>query len=336
MSYAWLNFILVLLTSVASAEVHPDGQENAVWARSSYFRGFDATTGEKLTDHLLDEFALRLKQSGIRFAYVFSGPFQDDGHLPRFAFSERARESIQYLKKKYPELKILPWIGGVENKTVHLDNPKWVQNSIQDTVRLAKAMAIDGIHIDLEYVLFPASKKNSAINQQLYRKNWVHFHKLLRKALPQTFLSTVAIATSQTTLPWKLKHTLSEITDVSREVNQVSFMFYETHIHDLKLYRQGLREQLQDIKALKNKLGRQSPRFLMGIGAFKNSGPLRKYRDMRIENLPTTLKVLTELTNEFSAPLVDGLAIYSEWLASPDEWTQISQYWVNSSSPNQK
>src|ERR1700722_10220697 len=70
------------------------GQENATWAKSIYFRGFDPITKEKLNDKMLTDFAEELKRNRIRFAYLFAGPYQNDGHLPPFVYSETARKSI--------------------------------------------------------------------------------------------------------------------------------------------------------------------------------------------------------------------------------------------------
>src|SRR5258708_2057540 len=66
------------------------GQENATWAKSIYFRGFDPTTKEKLNDKVLSDFAKQLNRNRIRFPYLFAGPYQNDGHLPPFVYSETA------------------------------------------------------------------------------------------------------------------------------------------------------------------------------------------------------------------------------------------------------
>ena len=52
---------------------------------------------------------------------------------------------------------------------------------------------------------------------------------------------------------------------------------------------------------------------------------------MRFENIPTTLTLLKELTNQSSSPLrhmIDGIAIYCEWMATPENWEQIKTHWT--------
>jgi hypothetical protein len=106
-------------------------------------------------------------------------------------------------------------------------------------------------------------------------------------------------------------------------------MFYETGILDSKAYEESLRQQLLHIRDLKNKLGGRSPQYLLGVGAFQSQGRLRPFRDMKFENLLSTLTLLKKLELSISPlrGLVDGLAIYCEWLASSEEWEQIRMNW---------
>jgi len=320
-------FLIVLfqlsLNSVASAK------ENATYVKSIFFRGFDPTTKKKLTVKDVEDLAMRLKANHIRYAYIFAGPYENDGHLPSYVFSLQAKESIKILKKIYPELKVLPWIGGIQNKTVHLERVDWVKNAIFDTAKLVKEMALDGIHLDLEYVLYPGPKFNyKKLSSDNYGVLWVKFHKILRLALPNEFISSVVVSTASGTKPWKHKHPLSEIKEVSSTVNQISFMYYETNIHELKIYSENLKEQLQQIKTLRNEIKQKIPQYLIGVGTFDIQKALSSYRDLRFENLPTTLKLMKELDQEISpkTTLVDGLAIFCEWETTDQEWNDLQNY----------
>lgn len=301
-------------------------KENATWIKSTFFRGYDPISKKKLELKDIEALATRLKANNIRYAYIFGGPFEDSGHLPDYVFSAQAKESIKILKKIYPELKILSWIGGVQNKTVYLEQVDWVKNAITDISRLVKTISVDGIHLDLEYVLYPYPKFNHRrLNSDTYGIHWVNFHKLLRLALPNEFISSVVVSTASGTKPWKHKHLLSEIKEVSSIINQISFMFYETNIHELKTYRESLKEQLQQIKNLKNELNQKAPQYLIGVGTFNIQKALSGYRDLRFENLPMTLKLMKELDQEISpkTSLVEGLAIFCEWETTDTEWNEL-------------
>lgn len=302
-------------------------RENATWIRSTFFRGIDPDTKKSLSNKDIEALALKLKDNHIRYAYIFAGPYENDGHLPSYAFSQKARESIKILKKVNPELKILPWIGGIQNKTVHLEKVQWVKNAISSTTKLVREMPIDGIHLDLEYVLLHEKLNRKKLNKDHYRKHWIEFHKQLKMAMPHLFLSSVVVSTASETKPWKLKHTLNEIKEVSSSVDQLSFMFYETGIHDAKVYRGSLKEQLLQIQSLK-KANPKSTQHLIGIGTFSEQKKLQNYRDKLIEDLPLTLKLLHELELEIDSKesIVDGLAIYCEWMTSDLEWKQLKDY----------
>ncbi len=312
----------VFLCSISQAK------ENATWIKSTFFRGSDPVTKRRLTPKDVEDLASKLKVNNIRYAYIFAGPYENDGHLPAYAFSQRAKESITILKRVYPELKILPWIGGIQNKTVYLERPDWVKNAIVDTVKLINEMPLDGIHLDLEYVLYPDSKFNhKKLDIKSYGIHWVDFHKKLRIALPKVFLSGVVVSTATGTKPWKHKHSLSEIKEIATVVNQLSFMFYETSLMEMKIYKANLKEQLLQIKDLKI-VNPHKSQFLIGIGTFTLEKNLQHYRDIGDENLPYTLKLLKELEHEINQkhPTIDGLAIYCEWMTKENEWVQLRNY----------
>lgn len=303
-------------------------KENAIWIKSTYFRGHDPITKKGFTSKEVEDLALRLKTNHIRYAYIFAGPYENDGHLPVYAFSRKAKESIAILKRIYPEIKILSWIGGVQNKTVHLERTEWIKNTIADTIRLIKLMPVDGVHLDLEYVLYPENKFNQKkLNAHDYSEHWVQFHKQLRLALPKAFISSVVVSSALGTKPWKHKHTLNDIKDLSSVVDQMSFMFYETSLMELKVYESSLKEQIKQIKDLKNSVSNRS-KYLIGLGIFNEEKRLHSYRDLGFKNLPLTLKLLKEAEQEMgqNKPVIDGLAIYCEWMITNIEWNQLRDH----------
>jgi len=303
-------------------------KENATWIKSTYFRGYDPITKKLHSTKDVEQLAIRLKTNNIKYAYIFAGPYQKDGRLPDYAFSKKAKESILIFKKIYPEVKILPWIGGVQNKTVFLERKEWVKNAIFDTVKLVKNMLIDGIHLDLEYVLYPGAKFNdNKLSAENYSRYWVLFHKELRLALPESFISSVVVSTVSGAKPWKHKHTLDEIKEISSSVDQTSFMFYETGLMDLKNYSDNLKEQIIMIKELKSLPANRS-QYLIGVGIFNEEQNLKGYRDLGFKNLPLTLGLLQKIENntEPQKAIVDGLAIFCEWMTTEREWVQLRSY----------
>ena len=79
-----------------------------------------------------------------------------------------------------------------------------------------------------------------------------------------------------------------------------------------------MKEQLQQIKNLKSEFKQKGPQYLLGVGTFSDQKALKEYRDLRFENSTTTLKLIKELELEISPKLsiIDGLAIYCEWMTT--------------------
>ena len=322
-------FCFIILVSLCLYPSHFSyAKENATWIKSTYFRGYDTATKKKLLAKDVEDLAVRLRTNHIRYAYIFAGPYGSDGHLPQYAFSQKARESVAILKRIYPELKIFPWVGGVQNKTVHLERADWVRNAIAETRRIIKTMPVDGIHLDFEYVIFPDAKFNhKKINTSDYGRYWVKFHADLKLALPGLFISSVVVSTALGTKPWKHKHSLSEIKELSATVGQISFMFYETGLPEVKAYRDSLKEQMQQIQELKSSHHNQS-QYLVAVGVFNEEKKLRSYRDLGFKNIPSTLKLLQEVEQEVNPgkSVIDGLAIFCEWMTTNVEWSQLRDY----------
>jgi hypothetical protein len=208
-------------------------QNNAIWAESIYLRGFNPTTGEKLTYNKIYDYAKILKANRIKYLYLFAGPFGIDGHIPEYPFSVEAIETVKTIKKLYPEIKILPWVGGIQNKTVYLDDSLWVKNALYDTKKLVNTLRCEGVHIDLEFIL----KEDKYLAQEIipekkgdlesYGSNVNEFHKKLRELIPDSFISSVVTATSKDTKPWKRKTSISELMEVS---------YFTIHISTINLF----------------------------------------------------------------------------------------------------
>lgn len=332
---AFLCFLFFGLSSGCQPKKahHIFGQENAVWVESIYFRGYRPSTGHKLTNKHIEQLAHKLKNNGIKYAYIFAGPYQEDGHLPNYAFSDTARRSVQLIKALYPELVILPWLGGVQDKTVNLGDSIWRDNAIADTKKLIDTLNVSGVHIDFEYILRgePFLDKDLKPEQPAALENygyWVNeFHQELRNTLPRAFISSVVLATSPATQPWKRKTTLAELEGLAPWVDQLSFLYYDTGISDEVIFKNNCKYLVKDINTLKQKSA--NTQFLIAIGTFINHPALRKYRHLEIENIPNSLQIIKESIVEQNKEeeLVSGIALFCDWQTDVYEWKNFYDNW---------
>lgn len=333
--------VAILLSMFTSCEVDNTkefevvrGQENSIWSESIYLRGFKPSTGQRLTAKHLEIYANTLKENRIKYAYLFSGPYDTSGHLPDYAFSDTAVNSVRVLKQINPELVILPWLGGVQNKTVYLGDSMWVENALNDTERLVQTLDIPGVHIDFEYILAGDPYLDQEINKEKpgdlleYGPNVNSFHKKLRQRLPNSFISSVVVATSSGTKPWKRKTSIPELDTLCRHIDQISFLYYDTHISENQKFIRNCEELVFDINHLKNR--HKEVQFLVAIGTFVNVPQLHKYRNLEIESIENTLQTIKGAISkvESSEIVVDGIAIFCDWHTDKYELEEFYSNWV--------
>lgn len=329
--------LITACTSFSTDKNQKYGQENAVWTESIYLRGYKPSTGEKLSPAHVNRYAKTLKKNHFKYAYLFAGPYQSDGHLPAYAFSDTAVHTVNQLKELYPEIVILPWVGGIQNKTVYLDDSVWVQNALTDTKRLIETLHVPGIHVDLEYILpgepvldMDMVREEKPGDRKNYADNVNNFHKKLRDILPEAFISSVVVATSPDTKPWKRKTTVKELKVLIQYIDQLSFLYYDTYIRSQDVFDKNCKYLIEDIIALKNTTTPKPVQYLIAIGTFINGPALQKYRDLRIENIPNSIMTIRRSLESFDSPaqIVNGLAVFCDWHTNAGEWKLIREYWV--------
>ena len=308
------------------------GQNNAVWCQSLFLRGYQPTTKAQLTDSDLADFCDTLNRNRIRYAYMFAGPYDANGYLPDYAFSTNAISSIQTIKRECQDVIILPWVGGIINKTVFVDNPQWVSNAVNDTSRLLKTLGLNGVHINFEFFTYQISDEfyPGLRGIEHYGEDEIRFFRELRAVLPQAFISTVVVSTAPQTKPWKRKNTFEEIREMSKLVNQVAILCYDTSINEQDVFRESYRDQLADIAKWKEPPDVEC-QFLFGLGTFINKEELWKFRDLEIEGISNTLMTLKNLiveTRPNRTNLVDGLAVFAEWTTDKQEWKELRRHWI--------
>ena len=313
------------------------GQENAIWTQSIFLRGFQPSTLQRLTDDDIFEYAKTLKQYNIKYAYLFAGPFNKNGYLPHYAFSDTAVNTVKLLRKFYPEIIILPWVGGIQNKTVYLDDSIWVRNALTDSKNLIKTLSVTGLHFDFEFIVKGDSLLERTVleggsgDSASYGYNVNEFHRKFRKLMPDAFVSSVVVATSPGTKPWKRKTSLDELKVLIHYVDQLSFLFYDTQINSQVEFEDNCTYLIKDIQNLKQSERILKVQYLIALGTFINEPELQKYRNMDIENIPNTLETLKEclLAVNSNEQIVDGIAIFCEWETDMLEWNQIYNHWTN-------
>ncbi len=306
------------------------GNHHAIWSESIYLRGHRPSTQQVLQDGQCALYRKLLGRHGIRYSYMFSGPFSVEGFVPEYSYSDRAAESLSVFSRGKSNLLVLPWLGGVQNKTVFLDDPVWQANAVVSTRELVDSMGYSGVHIDVEFLLnsdsFIYSDISPLINyEQSFRRyddDLISFHRRLREALQGYFISTVVVSTASDTRPWKKKISIEKVVELVKYVDQIVFLFYDTAIDSQEIFDKNCREQVEHLIALRKLY--PNVQLLLAIGTFENHPALRKYRKIDIEIMENTVESINQALWELEASdIVDGLAIFADWTTSRDEWRRL-------------
>lgn len=338
----WFNTVLLLvcfLTSLIGCKntnhsLKKHGNKLAVWSESIYLRGFNPSTHLPVNDEIITVYCNLLKRNGVTDIFLFAGPFQKDGNLPTYPFSDTALHTVAMIKRLLPNLRILPWIGGIQNKTVFLNDSAWVNNAISSVGKLISKLHVPGVHIDFEYILksdpYLYSELQPALggDEEKYGINVNKFHEKLRSKLPNAFISSVVTATSKDTKPWKRKTTLHELNGLLKNIDQLCFLYYDTNIKDKDLFQTNCEQLVTDIAALKQEHPKAN--YYIAIGTFVNEPRLQHYRDLSIETIPSSISAINKSLEKVASKqtvIVDGLAIFCDWETDSSEWEQIHSYW---------
>ncbi len=303
-------------------------QQNAVWAQSCFLRGAQPTSGKITTEADVAAFGDLLRANRIRNPYLFAGPYSREGTVPDYASSDFAKRTLQILKERAPDARIFPWLGGLQYKQVFLEEPAWVKAAIAATRSLLTTLEVSQVHLNFEYVLF-GKRPNATLD---YPRRFTAFFRALREALPNVFISTVIPSTASAIHPWKYQSAPEDVSEVLPYIDQLSVLYYDTHLQDQSAFEESLDAQLDHFARWKAAARPRRVELLMATGTFVNEKPaVRVYRDLAIENVPNSLATLRRALDARadSPPLVDGLAVFCDWETDPDEWADLRAGWFD-------
>jgi hypothetical protein len=91
---------------------------------------------------------------------------------------------------------------------------------------------------------------------------------------------------------------MDELSELTKHIDQISFLYYDTYLGTQKEFKENCTALLNDIRKLKRV--NPSVQYLVSIGTFINAPELRKYRNMKIENIPNSLKTIRSCEKSIS------------------------------------
>jgi hypothetical protein len=303
-----------LATEVPAADrdPHPFNQDrNATWLEH---RWLEKAQPIAATESLLATLSAR----GIRYVYPHVIPFDRSGRLPNHS-REQMRSFLAAARRVAPEMKVLPWIGGVRvgyrrmrAGTVDLTDITQRQQIVAECRGLIDE-GFDGVHVNIE----PIDDGNV---------EFIALLNALRTAVgPDRVLSLSTIRPAPMAVPGARNFvwTAEYYRRIAAVADQIVVMVYDTGLPTTALYR---RYVSYAARFMTETLGPHSrTRVQLGVPSYDESGIMHRAKVETLEN--ALLGVVSGLRGAGQGGTFEGVAIYAEWTTEDQEWADYDLIW---------
>jgi hypothetical protein len=297
------------------AAPHPFNHDrNAVWLEHRWLE-------RRHADAEMEALLARLRARGIGYAYPHVIPFDAAGRLPPHD-REQMRAFLAAARRVAPELRVLPWIGGLRKGykrqrpgTVELADLTQRQRIVAEARGLVDE-GFDGVHLNVE----PVDDGNDEFLALL---------RALRTAVgPDHVLSIAAIRPAPVGLPRAPNFAWSPgyYARVSATVDQIVIMAYDTALPTPSLYRRYVRWAARSVAGALDASGSEA-RVLMGIPTYEPFGFMHRRGVESPEN--ALVGVVAGLRGLGAGGTFEGVALYAEWTTDAAEWAVYERLWRN-------
>lgn len=246
-----------------------------------------------------------VKNYGITDLYFHVGPIQEGGELA---------DDLNFFKAGFETLGTTnyAWIGQVRSK-IDIDN-EGVRTGIVNSSRWLIDQGFDGIHLDIE----PVREDDTA---------FILLVAQMRQALPNAKISVAMdewqphifsqLIAKFLDMPIESYWSTSQIKQVAELVDQIVVMTYDSNLKNSKDYIWWVEQQTI---ALSDRVPKDTELFI-GIPSYEEGESI----DPTVENIQTGLagfeRGYKNLRSDYGK--ITGIAIYSYWEMSDDEWAAL-------------
>ena len=294
---------------------HPFNHDrNAVWLEHRWLERPHA-------EAVMEELFRRLHTRGIVYLYPHLIPFDASGTLPPHD-RDQMRAFLAAAHRVSPELKVLPWIGGLRAGyrrqragTLQLADLNQRQKIVAE-VRGLVDEGFDGVHLDIE----PVDDGNVEL---------LALVRALRTAVGAGhLLSIAATRPAPLGLPrapnfaWSSEYYVR----VAALVDQVVIMAYDTALPTPALYRRYVQWAASSVAGTLDRSGSKA-RVLMGVPTYETYGFMHRSGVETPEN--ALVGIVAGLRGLGAGGTFEGVALYAEWTTDEQDWAVYERYWRN-------
>jgi hypothetical protein len=279
-----------------------DRRTNGIWIQhgwlgaDEWFTRYHKDPTRFRSDEKIRELAALLAGHGVRYVYPHLCPCSPDGRIAP-ADAAQAERFLDHCGG----LQVLPWIGGILNTQCFPESAAWRSNFVASTSELLQAHPrLAGVHLNIE----PLPDGNP---------DFLLLLDELHRALPPGKILSLAAYPPPTRWHSSLQVHWQEayFREVSRRVDQVCPMLYDTAARVPKLYQQVVAGWVPKLLAWSG-----DRQVLLGVPA--GAGRHAPF----VENLPKSITAVHAGLNRLPALPANyaGVAVYCEWEMTPQKW----------------
>jgi hypothetical protein len=300
---------------VEDTAAHPFNHDrNAVWLEHRWLERAHAPAE-------MEALFARLARRGIAYVFPHIIPFDPSGRLPPHD-REQLRAFLATGRRVAPDLRILPWIGGLRRGykrqrpgTIELADLAQRQQIVAEARGLIDE-GFPGVHLNVE----PVDDGND---------DFLALLRALRTAVgDERLLSLAAIRPAPVGLPRAPNFAWSPdyYARVAAICDQIVIMSYDTALPTAMLYRRYVRWAARSVASALDQSGSRA-RVLMGVPTYEPYGLMHRRGVETPEN--AIVGVVSGLRGLGAGGTFEGIALYAEWTTDEGEWRAYERHWRN-------
>jgi hypothetical protein len=289
-----------------------DKGDNGLWMRRHWLHE-DTTPAE------IAALVENLKVRGVRRIYPFLGPPDREGWpdwrskagIVRYT-PERAGAFLKEIHRIAPEIRVLPWSGGVLNRDVNLRDEAQRRAFAEHAKRLV-ALGADGVHLNIEPL-----PSGTAEYLALLRE--------VKAAIGERTLSVAAYPPPTPLQPVEDVHwELPFMRDVCREADELAVMAYDTGVTSARVFENLIAQWTRELAATLPPPQAGGCEWLMGVSAYDDD---MVYHRPEVETIEHSLNGVVAGLRTVAAPEhFRGVAIYASFTTDERKWAIYDRLW---------
>lgn len=293
-----------------------DFGRNGIWIQHGWLGDDDWFERNQKKDRIpyfrnvaqIQEFASLLRKHHITDIFPHLCPILTNGRIPSVDHKQ-----TELFLREFKGFCVMPWVGGVLNKQIFPNDPKWRKNFLDSILDLLHTHPkFQGIHINIE----PWPSGNQSLLTLL---------KEIRRALPQDkVLSVAAFPPPTLWQPVKAIHWDGVyFRKIVESVDQVVIMMYDTSLKNRKLYQYLMASWTKEVLDWSS-----GTNVLLGVPAYSDKGV--GYHNPGVENLSNALSgIHAGLSKLKIIPSnYQGISLYCEWEMDEPEWQYLREHFL--------